>query len=282
MRYIIKNVIHKTDCMAITKTMLLLVLLAPLLYAIPMLEPFQKDVSNGDEIYLGEIGPGQTISIALDGRPKTGGIFGLGGTYDLAFVSELPAGWSMKESDWAGIPLQVKITANKHAAEGEYSAIVNVVDEGDKEKLGNITFSVRLKITHDVLDASLDSDKKELLSGQPARFYITLENKASTGDVFSVSSSNVPKWAFKKYVYMPAKSSKTIFYEVVSAEEGSFSPAISVVSESSAMINKTLNASVSVHPSLAADYKATNNGMLFFPAMSGIIYSLAGLISNFL
>lgn len=265
--------------MASVKIAFALLILASAFYAVPMLEPFAQEVSNGDNIYLGEIGPGQTISMSFNGRPTTGGMYGIGGTYDLANVTELPEGWTAKPSDWAGIPLQVKITAAKDAPEGEYAAKVNIEDV-ENEALQNVSFTVKLNITHNVLDASLDSDKKETLSGQPASFYITISNKANTGDVFTVSSSNVPKWAFKKFVYVPAKSSKTIQYEVMSSEEARYSPSIRVISESSAMINKTLNASVSVQPSLTADYKATNNGMIFFPAMSGIIYSLAGLISN--
>ncbi|VVC01838.1 Uncharacterised protein [uncultured archaeon] len=261
------------------KTFLALVLLASSFYAVPMLEPFQKEISSGDEIYLGEIGPGQTISMSFDGRPKAGGMYGIGGAYDIANVSELPAGWAAMPSDWDGIPLQVKITAAKDAPEGEYRAVVNILDV-QYEGLQNVSFFVKLNVTHDVLDASLDSSRKDTLSGQPASFYITISNKASTGDVFTVSSSNVPKWAFKKYVYVPAKSSKTVQYEVMSAEEARYSPRILIVSESSSMINKTLDASVNAEPSLTADYKATNNGMIFFPAMSGILYSLAGLISN--
>lgn len=267
--------------MAFGKIALSLTVFASLFYAIPMLEPFQKEIANGEEIDLGEIGPGQTISISMDGRPKTGGMYGVGGAYENATVTELPEGWVFKGSDWAGIPLQVKITADKYAPEGEYRAKIEVLDEM-YEGLQNITFFVKIKITHDVLDASLDSAKKEVLAGQPARFYISVTNKANAGDVFSVSSATVPKWSFKKSVYVPAKSSKTIYYEIASEEEERYFPTISIVSEASPMINKTLNATVDVSSSLFADYKATNNGMLFFPAMSGIIYALAGIISNFI
>jgi hypothetical protein len=262
-----------------TKAFLALVLLASTIYAIPMLEPFQKDISNGEEIYFGEIGPGQTISMSFDGRPTTGGMYGKGGAYDIANVSELPEGWAATPSDWDGIPLQVKITAAKGAPEGEYVAKVDILD-AQPEGLENVSLYVRLNITHDVMDASLDSSRKETLSGQPASFYITMSNKSSTSDVFTVSSSNVPKWAFKKFVYIPAKSSRTVQYEVMSPEEATYSPVIQIVSQSSSMINKTLEATVNAEPGLAADFKATNNGMIFFPAMSGIIYSLAGLISN--
>ncbi|MFA5077758.1 MAG: hypothetical protein WC488_05015 [Candidatus Micrarchaeia archaeon] len=265
--------------MAGLKTAFALIALASLMYAIPMLEPMQKEIANGDEIYLGEIGPGQTISMSFDGRPKTGGMYGLGGAYELANASNLPGGWSATPSDWAGIPLQVKVTAAKQAPEGEYRFKVEVLDV-EPEALQNYSFYVKVNITHDVLRASLDSSKKQTLSGQPARFYVTIENKASTGDVFKVSSTNVPKWAFNKYVYVPAKGSRTIYYEVVSAEESEYYPLISVVSESSSMINQTLQSTVEVNPSLLADYKATGNGMLFFPAMNGLVYALAGLLSN--
>lgn len=266
--------------MATRKIAIVLIALISLFYAVPMLEPFQKEISDGDVVYLGEIGPGQTISISIDGRPKTGGIYGIGGTYDMATVTGLPQRWEAQDSDWAGVPLQVKITADKSAREGEYTARINVLDDGDKEKLGNITFTAKVNITYDVLSASLDGSTKEVLSGQPARFYITVTNKANTGDAFSVSSSNVRGWAFKKYVYVPAQSSRVIYYEVASAEEAEYFPSIEVVSQSSSLINETLNATVKISPTLGADFKAVNNGMLFFPAMSGIIYSLAGLISN--
>ncbi|MDD5337622.1 MAG: hypothetical protein PHS02_04015, partial [Candidatus ainarchaeum sp.] len=254
-------------------------ILASLMHAIPMLEPVKQEISNGEEIYLGEIGPGQTISMSFDGRPKVGGMYGVGGTYEIANATGLPEGWTATPSDWAGIPLQVKVTADKYAPEGEYRFNVVILDLA-AEGLQNYTLSVKVNITHDVLRASLDSSTKETLSGQPARFYVTIDNKASTGDVFKVSSINIPKWAFNKYVYVPAKGSRTIYYEVVSAEESEYYPVISVVSESSPMINQTLNATVNVNPSLLADFKATNNGMLFFPSMNGLIYSLAGLLSN--
>lgn len=278
----LKNLIQANNCMTNFKFAIFLFVFVALCSAIPMLEPYQQEISNGDEIYLGELGPGQTISISLDGRLKTGGIHGLGGAYENASVDNLPKGWSARDSDWAGIPLNVKITSNKQAPAGEYKMRIRVFDEGDKEKLGNITFFVKINITHDVLDVSLDDDSKEVFSEQPVKFKITITNKANTGDSFTITSTNIPKWMFKESIYVPAKSSKSVFYEIASTEEERYSPIILVVSDSSSIINKTLNASVSVNPTLSSDFKAINNGMLFFPAMSGIIYALAGLFSNFI
>ncbi|MEW6528929.1 MAG: hypothetical protein AB1391_03505 [Candidatus Micrarchaeota archaeon] len=256
-------------------------ILISVFYAIPMIEPFQKEITNNEEVYLGVIGPGQTISISVDGRPRTGGIWGKGGAYENAVVSGLPLGWSKQDSDWSGVPLQVKITADKFAREGEYKAEIKVLDEGDKERLGNITFFVKINITHNVLDVLLDGANKEVHSGQPAKFYITVMNNANTSDTFSISSSNVQNWTFKKWLYIPARSSRIIPYEIASTEERYYYPLIYVASESSPLINKTLNATVKINPTPSTDFKATNNGMLFFPIISGIIYALAGFFSNF-
>lgn len=263
------------------KVLGLFIILGSLVCAIPMLDPFQKEIANNEIVYLGEIGPGQTLSLSLDGRPTTGGVFGKGGAYETANAIELPHGWTAQASDYAGIPLQVKISSEKYAPEGEYTIKIKVSDEDDKEKLGNITFFVKINITHDVIDVEVDKTKKEALTNQPVRFYITLRNKVNAGDVFSISSFNIPKWAFKKYVYVPPMSSKTLYYEVISKEEEEYNPIISITSESSPMISKTLNTSINVHSTALGDLKATNNGLLFFPVLGGIIYALAGLFSNF-
>lgn len=265
---------------SIIKAFMALALFVTLSFSLTILEPGKREISNGGELDLGAIGPGQTVSIIIDGRPTTGGIYGLGGAYDLANVTSMPSGWRAQQSDPTGNPLQVKLTSPKFAPEGGYAAQVGVFDEGDKEKLGNVSFTVKMRITHDVLDASLDSGEKGAMSGQPVGFFVNLRNKANTGDVFVVSSSNIKGYEFKRYVYVPAQSEKSVFYEMVAGEAEQYRPEISVVSDSSPLINATLNAIVDVRPSVPTDYKATNNGMLFFPVMNGILYSIAGLISN--
>jgi hypothetical protein len=258
----------------------LFVMAANISFAAQMLQPYKMEVSDGQVIDFGEVGPGQTVSIEMDGRPTSGGTFGLGGTYEILNASALPDGWTATASDWAGNPLQVKIKSNKYAPEGDYVVKVQMLDD-IAEGLPNITFSVKFRITHAVLSASLDSARKEVLAGQPARFYITVENLANTADTYVVRAENAPGWNFKKYIYIPARSSATVAYEIVGAEEGEFSPVISVETDSSPLIKRTMNATVVVGSSLAADFKAVNNGMLFFPAMNSAIYALAGLISNF-
>lgn len=260
---------------------LIFLICVSLSYSIKMIEPFEKEVSNGEEIYLGEIGPGQTIAVSFIGRVKEGGIFNQGGAYEIATVQNLPKGWSFKESDWIGNPLQIKITANKYAQEGFYTFYIKILDS-QPEGLENITLKATLKVTYDILDVSIDANRKEVSALQPARFYLTITNKANTGDVFLISSKNVGNWKFVREIYIPPKSSKVIQYEIFSEEEETFYPQIYIESLSSPLINTTLQTEVIVNPSPLADIKAINNGVVIFPNMLTLIYSFIGLISNLL
>ena len=117
--------------------------------------------------------------------------------------------------------------------------------------------------------------------GQPARFAIKIFNKASTSDVFQVSAEGARRWEFKKPVFVPAKSSKTIYYEIVGGEEENYAATVKVVSLASNKIADEKNVTMSVESNLFGDYRATNNGVVVFPIFELSIYAIAGLISNF-
>ncbi len=264
------------------RTALALVLLASLSFSISLLTPFEAEIGNGDSIDIGTIGPGQTVLIQIDPIVTTGGIHGIGGTYDIAEAQELPRGWTSKKSKLYQNPLHVTLTADPEAPEGNYTAKMVVIDEFNGEELGNITFDVNVEITHDVMEFNVTPDSLEVGPNQPARFSITIENKGSTSDVFQVSAIGPKRWEFKKPVFVPAKSSKTINYEIVGEEEETYHATISVVSLASHNIAGEENVTLFIKPSLIGDYVATNNGVLVFPIFQAPIYAIAGLLSNLL
>lgn len=249
---------------------------------VTVVSPVEENVSEADIIDVGTIGPGQTISILVDPIVTTGGINGIGGTYDLAVAEHLPDGWAATESKLYQNPLQVTITADPDAPEGDYSARIKVIDEGNGEELGNVTFIIRMHVTWDVMEFDVSPLIKRVGPGQPARFSITILNKASTSDVFQVSATGAKKWEFTKPVFVPAKSSRTIYYEIVGTEEESYEATIKVVSLASENIAAQQNVTISIESNLFGDYRATNNGVPVFPIFELPIYAVAGLISNFL
>jgi len=264
-----------------SKPILLVLLLAAASFSISVLAPQAVEVQNGDTLNLGTIGPGQTVSIVIDRKVTTGGIHGIGGLYDQAQVYDLPKGWGASDSKLYEDPLQVTISAAPDATEGQYSAKVKIIDENNGEGLGEIVLNIKLNVTYDVMNFDVSPPDIKVGPGQPARFAITITNKGSTSDVFQVSSTGAKRWEFTKPVFVPAQSSKTIYYEIVPLEEATYKASINVVSLASKKIADQKNVTLTVHSTLLGDYKAMNNGAIIFPIYETITYAFAGFISNF-
>lgn len=262
------------------KILSVLIFLIALSFSIDVIAPFQGNFKDGDVIDLGSIGPGQTVSIELDPIVKIGGIHGIGGVYDQAIAEDLPRGWTSKKSKLYGNPLQVTITADPNALEGDYLTEITVIDEFNGEKLGNISFFGKVKITYDVMDLDVSPNIQTVGPNQPAKFDVVIENKGSTSDVFEINAPGPSRWQFKKQVFIPAKSTKKETIEIVGSEEEIYRTTISVTSLASENIHAEENVTLEIRPGLIGDYKATNNGLLVFPVFEGPIYALAGLLSN--
>lgn len=260
--------------------LLALALLAGAVFPVQMIEPMLMEISDGQTVDLGVMGPGQTVEFQLHPKVYKGGIHGIGGNYDLAYAGPLPQGWSSQKSQLYGSPLQVKITADPHAEEGAYTIPVVVEDEGNGEELGTLTFYARVEVSEDVMDFSVSPQRRTVGIGQPARFEILVNNRGSAGDTFRISSKGVQKWDFTKLVYIPPHSSKVITYEVAAFEEEAYSSLISVESSSSERVSASEPILLYVQPDLLSDYKAVNNGALFFPIIEAPVYALIGLLSN--
>jgi len=257
-----------------------LVIVLSLSFAVDLVSPMKGGVGNGDVIDLGTMGPGQTVYIQIDPKVGVGGIHGQGGIYDQAMVGELPRGWTSVDSKLYQDPLMVTISADPDASEGNYSVRITVADENDGEKLGNITFIAKARITYDIMDFDVSPNYRSVGPGQPARFKISITNKASTGDAFQVSATGAKRWEFVKPVYVPAQSTKSVYYEIVGDEEETYRTTIDVVSLASRNINASENVTLFIRSDLIGDYKSTNSGVLVFPIFQAPVYSLAGLLSN--
>lgn len=264
----------------LTTSLAVLILLFSTTFAIELIEPIKTQITGGETIDLGKIGPGQTIFVSINPKVTTGGKFNQGGQYDQAVVWGIPENWKAKNSKVYGNPLQVEITADVNAKEGVYYATITAVDQNYGEQLDNISFRAKVQITKDVLETSISPQEITIEPDQPARYLITITNKGSAADVFEVSSKGIKRWEYKKPVYVAAQSTKTIFYEITNKEEDTYVVTLKVKSMASELIEQDKNITLNVRTDLLADYKATNNGVLIFPFFENIVYSLAGLISN--
>jgi uncharacterized membrane protein len=245
-----------------------------------MTAPFEQTINSGDEVFLGTIGPGQTIELRIDPIVTTGGIYGQGGQYDIAQVVYEPKGWTSEQSLLYQKPLQIKITADKNAPPGEYYADIAVINENNGEELGNVSFRVKMNVTWDVLGLDVSPASVVVGPGQPAQYAITVTNKGAASDTYTVSSTGVKRWEFVKPIYVPARSSKMVEYEITGDEEVTYNPTIKVESVSSPNIHDERNVTFIVRSDLIGDYKAANHGTLLFPVFEAPIYGLAGFIGT--
>ena len=285
LHYKFNNLIVKYRIMRHARLILLFIFLISFTFAashVSITEPVVKDVTNNDFVDLGEIGPGQTIFVRIEPHVSDGGKFGQGGDYDLATPVNLPNGWKGNQSLLYQRPvLQVTITAAKDAPEGVYIANITVQDTNG-DQLQDIKFAAKIKITWNVLQTDVYPKSVSVGPGQPARYEISVTNKGTASDVFEVSSTGLKRWQFKKYIYVPAKSTKKIVYELVENEEEFYKPVITVVSTASDLIKDEKEVDFEVQTDLKSDYKATNDGVIILPIFESIVYSFMGLISNLL
>ncbi len=255
-------------------------LLAFPLFAIEMLSPRQLELTHGDKVEIGSIGVGQTIAISVKPEVSIGGKFGQGGVYDQLVIVSAPVGWKYKDSKTTSSPLQAEITAPVDAQEGEYEITMRILDEENREELGYLDFTAKVLVKRDIMDMGVEPKQRVVSSGQPAKFTITISNKGDANDVFEVSSEGMQNWNFRKVIFLPARSSKTISYEIAGTEEERYGISITAVSKSSSLVRANQDVTVIVHTNLISDYKAINDGVLFFPLFEAPIYSFAGLFAN--
>ncbi len=260
--------------------LLTLLFLSAVLFApsIEMLMPYKANLSQGDEINFGIVGPGQTFSASFWPKVTTGGTFGKGGYYDYAYA-DVPAGWETQPSDLYGRPLFLTITAPPTAKEGEYALTIHIIDEGNYEHLGNITLRGVVQVKKDVFEAWADKAKKEGTIYTNLNFTLYVKNKADAGAVFVVKSLD-PKHPFEEEFYVPPQSTRSVVFAITSKEEETYHVRFIAYPKYCPNINKTIEITAAFRPSLLGDIKALHHGIVIFPYALGLIYSFLALLGK--
>ncbi|MFA6214379.1 MAG: hypothetical protein WC717_03825 [Candidatus Micrarchaeia archaeon] len=252
-------------------------------FAVGVLAPISAQVEHGSSITIGNVGPGQTFSIVVGPKVSTGGAYGTGGAYDQLSASYLPQGWESVPSKLYATPLQIDITVPKDAPDGDYEVGLKLWDEAGELGLGaDVEFSAKVTVTHDVMDMTVAPTSISTGAGQPAIYAITIANKGMANDVFVVGSTGVRTWEFRRSVYIPSQTTKTLNYELVGDEEADYDVTIWARSSSSDRIGAEVPVELRVNTDLLSDLKALNKGVLLFPSAEAPLYFIVGLLSNFL
>ena len=261
----------------------LLLALAATASAITIIAPVSTQIDDGAQISIGDVGPGQTFIVSAEPKVASGGRYDLGGAYDQLSASSLPSGWVSSPSRLYSAPLQADVTVPKGAADGQYTVEFTMWDEAGEQGLGrNVSFKALVNVRHDIMDMKVEPSSLSVGAGQPARYTITVVNKGIANDVFTVGSSGVRNLEFRRSVYIPSGTSKTLSYEVVVETESDYWVKIWSKSSSSDSISSEQDVTLRVNTDLFSDYRAVNRGVLLFPLTQAPLYFVTGLLSNLL
>lgn len=243
-------------------------------------------VENSTPLNIGVAGPGQTVYIIAE-RTTIGPdnqIHDPG--WDKLAIANIPEGWTAEDSPWYETPMKAKIKIAPNAADGVYSFKAVAVDENNMKGLGNLTIDVNVTVSKNVFTIYVTPNEAEAGVGEPAIYYIDIDNAGAASDTFSITSRGVPAWRFRKDVLVPHAAQvglparRTIPYEVLSNEETDTEVYLNVTSLSSDKISREFKVRLKATPSLISDYKATAHGLLVFPLIENPIYSLIAFLSK--
>ncbi|MDP2718178.1 MAG: hypothetical protein Q8P02_05515, partial [Candidatus Micrarchaeota archaeon] len=198
-------------------------------------DPVLQKLGSSDVLDLGVAGPGQKIVIVAErpaGQDSNNSANPSEALWDRIVPANLPDGWSFEPSKFYENPFQAFVSISPDAADGEYRFSVNAVDEYDG--LAPTTFSAKIRVSSNVLSASLSKASESTGAGQPAVYYLSLRNTGSASDVFDVSAKGLPAgWVPSRRVFVPHNSVVSVSVPVTPQEAGTYSFTVSSTSLSS-------------------------------------------------
>jgi len=247
-----------------------------------VIQPISTVISQGGSIDAGFIGPGQTLSVMVSSKVDTGGKYGQGGNWDNLRADELPSGWAASFSEY-GQNLKINIKAPADAPEGRYHLLLSVNDVDDREMIGGqVQFYVEVEIRNDVIEMYVFPETMTVATGSPARYSVKLFNPSTASDAFVVEGVGVQGWGFRKEVFVPAKGSTTIYYEIVNTDEEVIPLLIRATSKSSDRVHAEHPIMLTTKSDPYYDVLSIRNGLLLYPPLEFLIYAPLYLVSSLL
>ncbi|MFQ5405643.1 MAG: hypothetical protein ACE5DI_00590 [Candidatus Micrarchaeia archaeon] len=236
-----------------------------------------------DVVDLGNVGPGQQVSISIDRETGEESLIdsSQGGVWDQLNVLEnsLLPGWRGKNAKIYSKEPTAFVFVSKDAPSDSYEFELQAVDE--YQGASPLTFSGKVFVTPDVLEFSVAEREVVAGVGSPAVYTLVVENTGSANDAFEVSVTGLPlAWNYSKTVYLQHHSKKTIRFEVGAKEPGNFDLVFAATSKSSDKIKRTAKTRLVSKASLLQELRATGFGIGLFPSVEQPVLALLGFLAN--
>ncbi len=244
-----------------------------------VVEPTNVTIYSGNQLYLGQVGPGQTFYVTISSATSnvTGAVNNLG--WNEFTVSNLPKGWAGKNSALYTSNLSVEVTSSAESINGTYNFTLTAINIGNYSKLGNFTIPAHVNITQDVFKLSAYPQRLVVGPGEPAVIYISINNTGVSDNPFIITASGLPAFNNASETVIPLHHTTSKYsYPVYEDTPGVWPVSILVQSSRSPLVYKRTNVTLVVNASVLNDYNAIGQGALAFPIIYEPAYAVMYLI----
>ncbi len=252
-----------------------------------IVQPVQKQIFEGNLLDLGLVGPGQKIEIEISRSSNIFDFRNVEEVWDRLVIDDntLPIDWKAEYSLRYEANPKAFVIIGENAPDGEYSFSLHTDRDYGSASNYPVRFNAKVRVSKDVFDLTVL--QKSVLGGveQPSIFSLTFVNKGSANDAFDLEViKGLPtQWTFKKQVFVPHNSERTIQYEVLATERGDWDVGFKASSLSSEKIYDEDSGELIARTNLLQDMRSVGSGVILFPYVEQTIYYFLGFVaSNFL
>ena len=244
-----------------------------------ILGPVSGTLHNGDGIYLGKVGPGESfyVSASATTTNATGYVVNIG--WDQLEASSLPNGWYSQPSRLYENPMQIKVTVPPTAVNGTYNITLEAINVQNYSKLGNLTVTAYVNVTPNVFNVSVSPTVIQSGIGQPTNLKVVINNTGISDDPFNINLYGLPAWNLSDQVVQLHLSKSSYVYPVYVNEPGQYNFNLTVDSSTSPSLRRSFPISLTADATLGNDYKAVGQGVILSPVIFDPSYELMLFLS---
>ncbi|MGC8568246.1 MAG: hypothetical protein ACP5LP_03340 [Candidatus Micrarchaeia archaeon] len=245
-----------------------------------LVNPLNATLYTNQTIYIGEVAPGQSFSVGIlsNTTNSTGSMILYG--WNKLVALDLPPNWTASSTSFNTRYLQVLIKPSSNSEIGKYRLKFEAINVGNYTHLGVLPFYATISINPSVFSISAYPSKIISTPGVPANVTIAINNSGVSDCPFIISSAGLINFNNTESIIAVHHRTVHANYPVREGQAGSYNFRLMINSTQSSLVNKTLNITFIVKPTMGSEFASTGQGIAIFPITYAPIYAIEYLLSK--